>query len=336
ANAALGRLLAEQDAAQRRLSAITDVLLNAQRLVADQAPAEHFLEAIVTRLGYDRAFLVSLADDGRGLAVERVATAEGRADHAEGRTLPLADASGLPAREAAHLVAGRSSAEDSLLAVLGAREAMVSPLPAEGATARRFLVVERSRGFSELEPAIERMVQTTLSHCVALLLENHRLFRRAQDLAVTDALTGVANRRALVDALVAAAAAHAAGGAPFSVAMFDLDHFKRINDELGHLGGDRVLREVAEALKRTVRSVDLVGRFGGEEFCVLLADATLPEALAVAERARAAIAALGRATVSAGVAQHRDAEAVEPLLARADAALYRAKETGRNRIESAA
>jgi diguanylate cyclase (GGDEF)-like protein len=126
--------------------------------------------------------------------------------------------------------------------------------------------------------------------------------------------------------------------------MIDLDHFKRVNDTHGHLVGDAVLREVADTLCDQVREVDAVGRFGGEEFVVLLPGAALPDALRVAERIRSAIADLtvaeGSAAVSTlsasiGVSVHPVAGAVlDQVLMAADNALYEAKRGGRNRVVS--
>lgn len=127
----------------------------------------------------------------------------------------------------------------------------------------------------------------------------------------------------------------------FGVLMIDLDHFKLINDSYGHLAGDAVLTAVAGAISATVRGQDLVGRFGGEEFVVLLSGVAAPEARDIAERVRAAIARLeiavagttiGRISASIGVAVG-SGTALEQLLLAADAAVYRAKSNGRNRIE---
>ena len=134
-------------------------------------------------------------------------------------------------------------------------------------------------------------------------------------------------------------------GIPLAVALVDIDHFKVVNDTYGHLVGDKALRAVTDALRSQLRGYDLAGRFGGEEFAVLLAQAREVDALNVAERLRAHIAALSipvrdgdesagyvKLTISVGVAA-LDGEGREltDMLAAADAALYYAKETGRNR-----
>ncbi|TXI17722.1 MAG: GGDEF domain-containing protein [Roseateles sp.] len=162
-------------------------------------------------------------------------------------------------------------------------------------------------------------------------------------LATQDGLTGLANRRSLDQRLAEAQALYqryaSQGGRPHALLLIDLDHFKLINDRHGHPVGDEVLRRVAALLRQSVRATDLVARFGGEEFAVLLPGcAGADEALAVAEKMRAAIAAAdfavaGRQTASLGVSLASSAD-VSPaeLLQRADEALYEAKRAGRNRV----
>jgi diguanylate cyclase (GGDEF)-like protein len=165
---------------------------------------------------------------------------------------------------------------------------------------------------------------------VAPRLEMVRLRR----LTVTDPLTGLWNRRALDDLVPS----KGRDDEPLSVAAIDIDRFKVINDRFGHGVGDDVLRAVAVALSLAVRDSDAVVRVGGEEIVLVLRGASLELAATVAERGRGAVEALsviddGGVTVSIGVAEQRPGEAREDVLARADAALYRAKQSGRNRVE---
>jgi diguanylate cyclase (GGDEF)-like protein/PAS domain S-box-containing protein len=157
-----------------------------------------------------------------------------------------------------------------------------------------------------------------------------------RNFAVTDGLTGVWNRRQGTELLAADLAARRPGQA-LSLLMLDIDHFKAINDTFGHQAGDHVLIEIASRLRRSLRGNDMVARWGGEEFIVLVRDCALPDAGRLAENIRAAIAEvpfgpMGRITVSIGAAEARDNEDLQSWLSRADQALYRAKRAGRNEV----
>jgi diguanylate cyclase len=156
-----------------------------------------------------------------------------------------------------------------------------------------------------------------------------------------DDLTGVYNRGALMVALDRWAQRANTTGEPFSICVIDLDLFKRYNDEFDHLTGDRVLQAFAQAVRDGLRSTDVFGRYGGEEFVQILPHTALAGAMLDAERLRNRIRTLdipfvrsmGPLTVSVGVAQYRPGETVDQTFARADGALYKAKQLGRNRVE---
>lgn len=162
--------------------------------------------------------------------------------------------------------------------------------------------------------------------------------------AAHDALTGLANRRAADERVVAECARAHRSGEPLSVLMLDLDYFKRINDSHGHAAGDVVLVAVAQVLREELRGIDLAARYGGEEFLAVLPATGARGALDVAERLRTRIAGLRmdyegceqRVTTSVGVATLAASEIAAALLERADAALYAAKAAGRNRSHVAA
>lgn len=174
---------------------------------------------------------------------------------------------------------------------------------------------------------------------IGVSLERARLFQEVQSLALTDPLTGLQNRRSLFElGRVEFARAHRMNRA-FCCMMLDLDHFKQINDTYGHPVGDQVLREFADRCKRSVREVDLVGRYGGEELVILLPETDRPTSMQVAERLRVSIAATPirvydkeiALTVSIGVAtKDENTQQLETLIARADQAMYIAKHKGRN------
>jgi diguanylate cyclase (GGDEF)-like protein len=159
-------------------------------------------------------------------------------------------------------------------------------------------------------------------------------------LAMLDGLTELFNRRAFLDLAERELGRGRRRGQPSALLMIDIDHFKRVNDSHGHAAGDRVLAAVADAARRSLRAEDLLGRYGGEEFCALLSVSDLEQALATAERVRVAIEGLTlegiseRLTVSIGVTRCDNAGGAEldAGLQRADEALYRAKASGRNRV----
>jgi diguanylate cyclase len=150
----------------------------------------------------------------------------------------------------------------------------------------------------------------------------------------TDSLTGLGNRRAMEEALNSQFALTGRYRTIFSVAIFDLDFFKRINDEHGHLAGDELLRQFGEILRETIRETDLACRFGGEEFVVVMPETDLAGAGRFAERIRSLTEKRLETSVSAGVAMALDGDSTKSLVGRADEALYAAKHNGRNCIFS--
>jgi diguanylate cyclase (GGDEF)-like protein len=152
-------------------------------------------------------------------------------------------------------------------------------------------------------------------------------------------LTGLANRMLLDTILEREIAQADRRSSPLCVAMIDLDHFKRVNDRYGHLQGDKVLFAVAEFLRNGIRARDVVGRWGGEEFLLILPDTDLSQATMVVERLRSNLAStqlskVGTVTMSAGVAEFEANEGPASLIDRADQNLYRAKTAGRNQISA--
>ena len=181
----------------------------------------------------------------------------------------------------------------------------------------------------------EKLVQTARE--LAPLLRDLGNIQRAQEAAEIDGLTQLANRSTILDYVRATLEGEPAE--PGALLLLDIDHFKAINDRLGHLAGDRCLRTVGEIVARNVRDGDRAGRFGGEEFLVVMPHASSETALAVAERLRAGIEACGLfhgdgtpVTCSVGVATLEVGESLESALARADNALYTAKRRGRNMV----
>jgi diguanylate cyclase (GGDEF)-like protein len=168
--------------------------------------------------------------------------------------------------------------------------------------------------------------------------------RRLHRLAITDSLTGISNRRHIEHMLHMAVDEARRTRRPLTVIMLDVDHFKRVNDSHGHPVGDQVLEQIVQACQGALRQFDRLGRMGGEEFLVVLPDTDLEGGLQVAERLRANVATARptvgdielQLSISLGIAElaHSDTGPAS-LVRRADAALYHAKDNGRNRIEVA-
>lgn len=204
---------------------------------------------------------------------------------------------------------------------LGVNDFLVRPVEPHELTARLVTQIRRKRYNDRLRASVAQSIE----------------------MAVTDALTGLHNRRYLDNHLQTLFERAVARRRPLSVMIVDLDRFKAVNDSFGHDGGDDVLREFARRLRQNMRGIDLICRFGGEEFVVIMPDTDGPIAEKVAERIRAEIArtpfAVGKesqkvkVTISVGVSSVRGlGDDVEALLKRADMALYEAKKNGRNRV----
>ena len=176
---------------------------------------------------------------------------------------------------------------------------------------------------------------------VAVGLQNARLYEQTRELAMTDSLTGVATRRSFFSEAERAVEVARRSGEPLSIIMADLDHFKEINDEYGHAKGDEAIRLAAEAATGVLRRSDIIGRYGGEEFAVVLPQTDRDAALAIAERLRAHVGEIDvpatprTLSVSVGVVSEvvQSGEDLDAILDKADRALYEAKRLGRNRVE---
>ncbi len=173
--------------------------------------------------------------------------------------------------------------------------------------------------------------------------EQAKSIKIIREMAIRDELTGLYNRRHLLELLEHEKNRSLRGGGLFCLCMLDIDHFKNVNDSHGHLAGDEVLRAVATMMNKTLRNTEFCGRYGGEEFLIVLTQTNIKGALIAAERVRTNIEKamfpdIGsdfKITVSIGLSEYQIQEDVDKIIARADEALYRAKNGGRNRVESA-
>ena len=193
-------------------------------------------------------------------------------------------------------------------------------------------LIRQNEQLRQMNVALEGLVQ---ARTLELVEKNNEL----EILAVTDKLTGLANRRKLDQVLDEELIRARRYGVEFSIAIMDIDHFKRVNDRHGHAAGDRVLEATARILLQCTRDADLAARMGGEEFVLVCRHSGLDNCRLVAEKIRETIEGhefsdLGRITVSFGVATFEQDDSIASLLGRADAAVYRAKAGGRNRVET--
>ena len=204
-------------------------------------------------------------------------------------------------------------------------------------------VIEDTRSMEQSSQRLETQVHDILTDMDVLRKE----LAQVKEEAVTDALTGISNRKAFDATLEHMIYDAREQKTPLCILLADIDHFKQFNDTYGHLVGDKVLRFVAATLKRCVKGNDVAARFGGEEFAVILPQTELAGAATVAEQIRKAVSsgqlkdktsgeAYGKITISMGIAQFFGSDLPNDLIHRADKALYMAKDRGRNRIERAA
>ena len=225
---------------------------------------------------------------------------------------------------------------------LGALRAMVADrLEAVAVNVRDFRAREQVR-FVETAARTDRM-RSRITELEGETRELHRNLDLERRRSRIDPLTRVANRASFDERFTEELARWKRFRDPVSVLIWDVDHFKAVNDTCGHRGGDAVLREIATCLAQGRREVDFVARYGGEEFVTLLVGTPLADAASVAEQMRATVEALRfhlrgtpvPVTVSCGLTELRDGDTAESVFDRADAALYRAKEAGRNRCVAA-
>jgi len=202
----------------------------------------------------------------------------------------------------------------------GERDQFAIEYPCDSPEERRWFTLRASRLRGGVVVAHENITERKLME------EALRVLSR------TDSLTGVTNRRHFFELADHEVAAAARDGQPLSVILLDLDHFKRINDTQGHQAGDELLKGVAQIIQGHLREADLFARYGGEEFIALLPRMPAGDAVAVAERIREDVVARLQVTLSSGIAGLLPAgDTLDRLISRADKALYRAKDAGRNR-----
>jgi diguanylate cyclase (GGDEF)-like protein len=306
-----------------------DTLVVARALASTHDPRAGFCQAALDVMRADRAFLVEPSGPEGRLRVAALAGAPLASDVVERLEGPsligAAIAGGRP------VFAGDAPRDPrthrDLVRAAGARAMLAQPVR-HGERVIGVLVLtwaRRTRLAADRASIVE-----LLAAAAAVSIERSWLLAAEQRAARTDPLTGVPNRRVWDRALPRELARAARAAAPLSVALLDLDRFKRFNDTHGHQAGDRLLVDAARAWRQSLRTTDLLARYGGEEFALLLPGAGADAATEAIQRLRTRTP--GGQTCSAGVARWDGRESGEQLLARADRALYAAKAAGRDRV----
>ncbi len=321
---------------RRDLRALADLGLALELEITEPGICAVVAERTVAHFGFARVAVLSMHDEG----------VHGVAHDGHGPTMVEVEPDLLragvatEALEASRMIRRDVDADppDALVEALlpTARRVVATPLRADGQNIG-LLVGEWTHGDRLPRWTADALAQIAVHGAFAL--RTGRLLRDLDRLAQRDPLTGLGNRRSFNEVLEREMARARRDGSELSLALFDVDHFKAVNDEHGHQVGDQVLRSVARALAGDVRGADLASRYGGEEFVVLLPGASADRATHTAERLRLAVADAPSpvaVTISAGVATFPTHAATgAQLVALADHALYEAKRGGRNRVVTA-
>lgn len=321
----------ERELRRRRydLEALAELSLRLERADGSAGVATILADVVASTFGYERVLVATAPEEH----LEVLALRGGGSEALGPIDSPLLRR----AMAASRPLLVRGTGDDQALAARfpEARNLALVALHAEGRAIGVLVVEHGMRGGSRIEARVVSMLERFTAHA-ALALVNAWLLDEVRRSASTDALTGLANRRQLDQALARECAETVRSQVPLAVVMIDLDHFKRLNDVHGHQTGDRALRLAAMAIATSTRTMDLAARYGGEEFCVVMPGVDAAGAANAAERIRRAIERVSPdlpITASVGVASApaHGATATE-LTAAADAALYEAKRDGRNRV----
>ena len=313
------------------LSVIAEVANELENLHDPKEIADAMLKRICESLGFRRGVVLAVHNDSMVLMGGR---------GTPGSTLPSTRVDRLVDRAWDHheavLVSKLNEVTDGTLAHLlpDARNLLVAPMFADGQPFGVIVVEADRRDDPVIQRRVISLVVQMASHG-ALAMRNAWLLQQVQKMADTDALTGIANRRSFEIAIEREVSRCIRHGSEMTLVLLDLDHFKKLNDGLGHQAGDNMLRQVGAVLANACRASDIPSRYGGEEFAVLLPTCGKAEAYEAAERLRELISAIDspiRMTASAGVATYPVHGMTGPELVKAaDEALYESKRDGRNR-----
>lgn len=303
------------------------------------------LEAVQREFLYDRLYVFQIEDKKRKLVLTDCVDMTASAESLVGTELDVTPQhEGILSclrQKSPVIVSGTTEADRELLRKFGIAEMGIIPVTGNdqlmGLIGVDFIQSGRAVDVAELSSV------AIVANELGMALERARLFEKYRVKAAYDDLTSLHNKGSINELLAGVFERTSSGKGDLSVVMVDIDHFKRFNDSFGHLAGDSILRLLASALHRFSRPGDHVGRFGGEEFLVILPDTAFEQAMQYAERLRKEIEKLGKLllkryrgqalTISLGVASYEPAvKSREELVAKADEALYSAKNLGRNRV----
>jgi diguanylate cyclase (GGDEF)-like protein len=344
------RLYAASQQRADRIAAINRLTRVISSSLDIDAVYEVFAREVKQLIPYDRMGVLLPDESGAGLRIVQLA-ADRPGFGERGSVWPNSEGTGIGwvmSRRQPHvardLAERRLFAEDEMLLNEGIRSSIRLPLIARGKVVGAIFLDSATAG-SYGERELELLVP--LGEQLAIAIENASLFQRINRLALTDELTGLFNRRHFYHQLGQEFKRARRYGRPLSLMMIDIDFFKRYNDQYGHLAGDQALRMLAARLRETTRSVDILARYGGDEFGIILPETDLARARIQGERIRSAMDGLGAGpgepreggndvTISLGVAclvPHM--REMEDLVREADQALYRSKAGGGNRISLA-
>ena len=317
------------------LEALTDMQGQLEDVTEPEAVAEAMLTQVRKTYGFGRAFI--LAGPGRDLELLAAYGVSSAADESVGLDAIVKRV--WHQREAAAIKKVDPSLNPRLARLMpNARNVLVVPMIADGNPLGVLVLERNNEGASRIERRVVAMLGQFASH-TALELRNAWLLMQVRRLAQTDELTGLANRRAFAQNLDREVARAEREGSELTLVMLDLDHFKRLNDNYGHLAGDDVLRRAGAALRKACRNFDTAARFGGEEFAVILPSCSTRESFSAAARLRAVLADVEfeiPVTASAGIATFpTHAGDALGLLRAADEALYESKRRGRDCVTRA-
>jgi two-component system, cell cycle response regulator len=328
------------------ISAQSKMLLSPHQSLDNEVIFENTLNAIRMDLSYDEIWVFRFNQEQRLIVSEQFPGAMPFNGRVIGHQIQIKDGereilSSLRNRNPV-MIYGNSEVEQKLLGLIGAAKAVLAPIIGMGRIhGLAFLVREKSHGNND-EPQ-DFIELAAIFREMGMALDNSLLYALANERATRDKLTEIMNRSGLDDQYIIAFQNAKEKKSNLSIAMLDIDFFKKFNDRFGHQEGDRVLKLVAQRLKKLTRSNSLVGRYGGEEFMIILKQTSLNDGQVYCERVRKDIEKLGLVlrkrlpgrplTISIGIAGLQPGlDNPDQLIKHADRALYDAKHTGRNRV----